>query len=555
MDEWKNKPRSEDEKSSPVMKQKSLGEKLKNESNSKKFYRKKLRYGKKDTAKTAEELKKEAMIHRQGRKFARAEMAARREFYQKLSESNQDENVGAEAISSASETAGYMSQKVKADLYHRKLHKKSKKEWQDNKTHTSMETSKQLYKKKTKREMVDSYQNKREREAATSGLGRKIVDKAKDMTGRIGEFITEHVIENPKVLLVIGIVFLIVMVCMCMFSSCALIGGGVNNATIATSYTAEDEEILLTDEAYVELEEQLQEEIANIERDYPGYDEYRYNLAEVGHNPYQLAALLTVLFEDYTFAEVESTMQEIFDIQYLLAKREIVEIRTRTEERTGTRMVWDEDNMCFVEEEYIYEVEVQYEYHILEVTLVNTTMDTAVRSYGLSDDEMERYELLLLTYGNKPYLFGNDIYNVVDPGEYQDYNIPAEYLTDAEFANMIQCAQRYLGYPYVWGGSTPSTGFDCSGFVSYVINQCGNGWNVGRKSANGLLGSCDRVTASDAMPGDLIFFEGTYNTPGASHVGIYVGDGMMLHCGNPIQYTSINTPYWQDHFYTYGRIN
>jgi hypothetical protein len=182
-------------------------------------------------------------------------------------------------------------------------------------------------------------------------------------------------------------------------------------------------------------------------------------------------------------------------------------------------------------------------------------MDAVVRGYGLSADDMERYEILLATYGNKAYLFGDDIYSVVDPGDYQDYDVPAEYLTDLEFGRMLHCAEQYLGYPYVWGGSSPSTSFDCSGFVSYVINNCGNGWNVGRKTANGLLGCCTTVSASDAKPGDLIFFQGTYNTSGASHVGIYVGDGMMLHCGNPIQYTSINTAYWQEHFYTYGRIN
>ena len=197
----------------------------------------------------------------------------------------------------------------------------------------------------------------------------------------------------------------------------------------------------------------------------------------------------------------------------------------------------------------------EYEYYILQTTLTNATMDTAVRSYGLSAGDMERYELLLATYGNKPYLFGDDIYSTVDPGEYQDYEVPAEYLTNVRFGNMLHEAERYLGYPYVWGGSSPTTSFDCSGFVSYVINNCGNGWYVGRKTANGLLGCCTTVSAADAKPGDLVFFQGTYETTGASHVGIYVGDGMMLHCGNPIQYTSINTSYWQQHFYTFGRIN
>ena len=169
---------------------------------------------------------------------------------------------------------------------------------------------------------------------------------------------------------------------------------------------------------------------------------------------------------------------------------------------------------------------------------------------------MERYEILKETYGNKSGVFGaGDVYSEANPGDYQDYDIPAEALTDQAFARMINEAEKYLGYPYVWGGSSPSTSFDCSGFVSYVINHCGNGWNVGRQTANGLLGKCSRVSASDARPGDLIFFQGTYATSGASHVGIYVGNGMMIHCGNPIQYASINSNYWQSHFYTFGRIN
>ena len=232
-----------------------------------------------------------------------------------------------------------------------------------------------------------------------------------------------------------------------------------------------------------------------------------------------------------------------------------METRTRTEERTGTRTVWDPETQTYVEEEYTYEVEVEYEYYILQTTLTNATMDTVIRNMGLTADQMSRYELLLATYGNKKHLFDSYIYSVVDPGAYQDYDVPAEYLTDTQFGNMLREAEKYLGYPYVWGGSSPDTSFDCSGFVSYVINNCGNGWNVGRQTANGLLSKCTRVSATDAKLGDLIFFQGTYDVQGASHVGIYVGDGMMLHCGNPIQYTSINTTYWNEHFYTFGRLN
>ena len=182
-------------------------------------------------------------------------------------------------------------------------------------------------------------------------------------------------------------------------------------------------------------------------------------------------------------------------------------------------------------------------------------MDAVIRSLGLTDNQMERYEILLKTQGNKPYLFGDDIYAKPDAGDYQDYDIPAEELTDTQFANMIAEGEKYLGMEYVWGGSSPSSGFDCSGFVSWVINHSGNGWNVGRQSANGLLGCCTKIPESEAKPGDLVFFQGTYDTSGASHVAIYVGNGMILHCGNPIQYTSINTNYWQSHMLCYGRIN
>ena len=201
-----------------------------------------------------------------------------------------------------------------------------------------------------------------------------------------------------------------------------------------------------------------------------------------------------------------------------------------------------------------YTVEVEYDYRILNVTLLNYSVDYVARHIGLTEEQLERYEILLETYGNKRYLFEDDPY-AIPRQEYEDYEVPAEYLTDLEFGRMLHEAEKYLGMAYVWGGSSPSTGFDCSGFVSYVINHCGNGWNVGRQSANGLLHHCTRVSRTNVKPGDLVFFRGTYNTSGASHVGIYVGNGMMIHCGNPIQYASIESNYWQRHFYTFGRLN
>ena len=321
---------------------------------------------------------------------------------------------------------------------------------------------------------------------------------------------------------------------------------------LGTSFTAEDEDIIGADNDYKALEAALRNQINNIERTHSGYDEYRYDLDEINHNPYELAAYLTVKFEDYTREEVQSTLRWLFDQQYELILTEEVEIRTRTETRTGTSTSTDPETGETTTEEYEYEVEVEYEYYILNVKLVNKGLNRVIGSSGLTEDEMERYRILLQTSGNRPDIFGDDIYTVT--GEYTDYDIPGEALTDTRFANMIREAEKYLGYPYVWGGSSPSTSFDCSGFVSWVINNCGNGWSVGRLTANGLMGVCDIIPRSSAKPGDLIFFQGTYDTSGASHVGIYVGNGMMIHCGNPISYASIETSYWQQHFYCFGRI-
>ena len=266
-----------------------------------------------------------------------------------------------------------------------------------------------------------------------------------------------------------------------------------------------------------------------------------YDLDEINHNPYELAAYLTVKFEDYTRDEVQATLQWLFEQQYELTRTEVVEIRTRTTSSTDP-----ETGETTTEEE-------DYEYYILNVKLRNKGLNSVISNSGLSEDDMERYRILLQTRGNRPDIFGNDIY-ATPGGEYTDYDIPGEALTDTRFANMIREAEKYLGYPYVWGGSSPSTSFDCSGFVSYVINHCGNGWSVGRLTANGLMGVCDIIPKSSAKPGDLIFFQGTYDTSGASHVGIYVGNGMMIHCGNPISYASIESNYWQQHFYCFGRI-
>ena len=370
------------------------------------------------------------------------------------------------------------------------------------------------------------------------------------MTEKAFQFVQSH----SHIIIGIAAVGLLVLVIAGSVSSCSVLINGGGNVVLGTSYTAEDEDLKGVETDYTKLEDKLRKQIDRIETDHPGYDEYRYNLAEIGHNPYELASLLTVEFENYTRSQVQARLQSIFEAQYELKLEEKVEIRTRKETRVGYRY----NPITGTGHTYTYQVTVQYEYKILNVTLLNRGVDYVARNSGLTDDQLQRYEVTLECRGNRDDLFAGIAFATPDgagsSGEYQDYDIPGEALTDEKFRKMITEAEKYLGYPYVWGGSSPSTSFDCSGFVSWVINHCGNGWNVGRQTANGLMGKCDIVPKSEAKPGDLIFFQKTYNTSGASHVGIYVGNGMMIHCGSPISYASIETSYWRQHYYCMGRI-
>ena len=378
--------------------------------------------------------------------------------------------------------------------------------------------------------------------------------KAAQGTVSITEKAFQFVQSHSHIIIGIAAVGLLVLVIAGSVSSCSVLINGGGNVVLGTSYTAEDEDLKGAETDYTKLEDKLRKQIDRIETDHPGYDEYRYNLAEIGHNPYELASLLTVEFENYTRSQVQARLQSIFEAQYELKLEEKVEIRTRKETRVGYRY----NPITGTGHTYTYQVTVQYEYKILNVTLLNRGVDYVARNSGLTDDQLERYEVTLECRGNRDDLFAGIAFATPDgagsSGEYQDYDIPGEALTDEKFRKMITEAEKYLGYPYVWGGSSPSTSFDCSGFVSWVINHCGNGWNVGRQTANGLMGKCDIIPKSEAKPGDLIFFQKTYNTSGASHVGIYVGNGMMIHCGNPISYASIETNYWRQHYYCMGRI-
>ena len=375
----------------------------------------------------------------------------------------------------------------------------------------------------------------------------KVAKKAGNAVEKMRAFVSDH----KQLLLIGGGILLIVMLISGMMGSCSVMFQGGTNVIIDTSYTAEDEDILGVEADYCALEYALQARINNIQTEYPGYDEYNVTQDQIGHNPYELASYLTVVYENYTRSQGQGTIQTLFNGQYELTIEEVVETRYRTEIRTETVTYTDPETGETFEEEYEYEEEVPYDYFILNVTLKNKGLGASFS--GLSDDQMMRYGLLMQTLGNRPEIFGDNPYAIAVQ-EVLHYDIPGEALTDERFARMIHEAEKYLGYPYVWGGSSPSTSFDCSGFVCWVVNHCNNGWNVGRTTAEGLRNICAIIPKREAKPGDLIFFQGTYETYGASHVGIYVGNNMMSHCGNPIQYTSIDNSYWQAHFYCFGRL-
>ena len=393
---------------------------------------------------------------------------------------------------------------------------------------------------------------KEAREAAKQGA--KAAGKAVGTVEKAAEKLALLVRNHKGGAVVILLLFCVFLIINSVFSALPSLGTGMVNAVVGTSYTAEDGDILGANEDYTALENALRQEVAGIERTHPGYDEYRYRVDELGHNPYELTSYLIAKLRTYTREDVQGELRALFEAQYKLTLTEEVETRYRTETRTGTSTSTDPETGETTTEEYEYEVEVAYEYYILHVRLENRTLPAVIAS-RLDGEQKELYDVLLELKGNKPYLW-DDIYSGngggYDPGS--DYTVPGEALSDPAFAALITEAEKYLGYPYVWGGSSPGTSFDCSGFVCWVYTHSGV-HNLPRTTANGILSQCARVSSADARPGDLIFFQGTYNTSGASHVGIYVGNGMMIHCGDPIKYASINTPYWQQHYLTFGRFN
>ena len=372
---------------------------------------------------------------------------------------------------------------------------------------------------------------------------RKAAKKTAEATKKTAAFVGRH----WKVFLIAGCALLLFIMISAGISSCSSLFSGGITSVISTSYVSEDADMLGAEADYAALEAELQSRIDNIERDYPGYDEYRYDMDDIEHDPYVLTSILTALHLEYTRAEVQSTLAMLFERQYTLTLTEETEVRYRTERRTGTYTDAEGNTQT-----YTYTVEVSYNYYILNVKLENFNL-SHLPVYIMTEEQLSMYAVYMSTLGNRPDLFPHSAYpNASTLREPTYYEIPPEALEDETFAAIIAEAEKYLGYPYVWGGSNPNTSFDCSGYVSWVINH--SGWNVGRLGAQGLCNICTPVTGAQARPGDLIFFKGTYDTPGVSHVGIYVGNGMMIHCGNPISYANVNTTYWKNHFYAYGRL-
>ena len=378
--------------------------------------------------------------------------------------------------------------------------------------------------------------------AAKSGM-EQVIDKGKSVVNTAFNGIANFAKSNAHVLLIVGIFLLLLLLVMSAFSSCSILFSGTTQVSGQTIYTAEDRDIRGAETDYKKLEKELDKKIKRTPTDHPGYDEYRYHLDAIEHDPWQLTSFLTTLYDDYTRSEVQAKLKETFAKQYKLT--------TWVEVQTRYRTVVMIDIFTGIP----YTVQVPYEYRIFHTKLVNKGLEVVIRE-ELNNDQWKRYEIFQDTLGGRPYLFKGGLPPGGSDGSGApgiDYQVPAEALTDSEFAAIYKEAQKYVGTPYVWGGSTPETGFDCSGYVCWVYNQ--NGYNVGRTTANGLWNKSQHISEAEAKPGDLVFFEGTYDTPGKSHVGIYLGNGMMVSAGDPIKYANIHSSYWQKYLSGFGRLS
>ena len=367
----------------------------------------------------------------------------------------------------------------------------------------------------------------------------KAAKKAAEKAEKAGKYVWEH----RRGFAIAAAILLMLAFLLNGLSSCSVIMDGVGSGIAASTYPSQDADMLGAEAQYCEMEAELQRYLDTYESTHD-YDEYHFDLDTIEHDPYVLISIITALHQgEWTLDEVQGTLQMLFDRQYILTEDVVVETRYRTETDTWT----DADGNTHTDT-----YQVPYDYYICTVTLENFNL-SHVPVYIMSEEQLGMYATYMVTLGNRPDLFpGSGYIGKYVEGSYTDYDIPPEALDDEVFAAIIKEAEKYLGYPYVWGGSSPSTSFDCSGFVSWVINH--SGWDVGRLGAQGLCNICTPVSSANVKPGDLVFFTGTYDTPGVSHVGIYVGNNMMIHCGDPISYANLNSNYWQSHFYRYGRL-
>ena len=377
--------------------------------------------------------------------------------------------------------------------------------------------------------------------AAKSGM-EQVIDKGKSVVSTAVNGIANFAKSNAHVLLIVGVFLLLLLLVMSAFSSCSILFSGTTQVSGQTIYTAEDRDIRGAETDYKKLEKELDKKIKRTPTDHPGYNEYQYHLDPIEHDPWQLTSFLTTLYDDYTRSEIQGKLKETFKKQYKLTTWVEVQIRYKT--------VW-----VISPAGIPVPTQVPYEYRIFHTKLVNKGLEVVIRE-ELDNDQWKRYEIFQDTLGGRPYLFNGGLPPGGSDGSGTpgiDYTVPAEALTDEEFAAIYKEAQKYVGTPYVWGGSTPETGFDCSGYVCWVYNQ--NGYNVGRTTANGLWNKSQHISEAEAKPGDLVFFEGTYDTSGKSHVGIYLGNGMMVSAGDPIKYANIHSSYWQKYLSGFGRLS
>ena len=487
----------------------------------------------------------------------------------------EDDNVGAQALSEGEKTAGNVRD-ISKSIYARKLKKKAK--MQGKKGAKTAKSSPQkptaaqdagasctgeggsnwLSRWRQKQDIRQSYYAAAHSGTAAQTAGGKaasngttaakssmeqVIDKGRSVVSTAVNGIANFAKSNAHVLLIVGVFLLLLLLVMSAFSSCSILFSGTTQVSGQTIYTAEDRDIRGAETDYKKLEKELDKKIKRTPTDHPGYDEYRYHLDAIEHDPWQLTSFLTTLYDDYTRSEVQAKLKETFAKQYKLT--------TWVEVQTRYRTVVMIDIFTGIP----YTVQVPYEYRIFHTKLVNKGLEVVIRE-ELDNDQWKRYEIFQDTLGGRPYLFNGGLPPGGSDGSGApgiDYQVPAEALTDEEFAAIYKEAQKYVGTPYVWGGSTPETGFDCSGYVCWVYNQ--NGYNVGRTTANGLWNKSQHISEAEAKPGDLVFFEGTYDTPGKSHVGIYLGNGIMVSAGDPIKYANIHSSYWQKYLSGFGRLS